>query len=585
MKKFINILLFIVLLVFCTGCSIFGDLHVHTFDNSSTSASVINKCTHEGCNVGKMPDRPQNYDEAIKYNFDEKVVTKMKEIEEELVALIHESETSSESELLELGDAAKSLFSEYERLYDTVVAQYQYAYLQHDINSNIKNTNRYEKMNKYQTELNVDYYKILYLLYKSKLKDFVLRTHTMQDFASIEREYQASLNEELVTLNEELLDLQIQAEQNRLFETSQIVADLYGQMVEKNNQIAKIYKYNSYIEYAYETIYMRDYNYKDSLEFNKKVDQIIVPLYSEIINKYNALADEEISEETYAYYDSIMWSSFFNNVIANKTVNDYMLKISDGNKLNFKERFENLFIEGNYYLGSYEGAYEWYIPSFEKPIIFWGPGYRGPFTVVHEFGHYMDDITYLDEYKSFDLLETHSQGNELLYLSYLKEILPQDAFELVEIEMLLYFLENIIISSAVNVFEIAVYKNEYTGIDSAKYLSDKKITSDEYDDLFKSILKDYDLNDYGYDSYWRYATIFNPCYYISYSTSAVASLQIYAKSNLEGFNSAKDSYTKLYTYYDLNKEYTYKQVLEFAGLYHYNDEKAFQLIKEKLYVG
>ena len=40
---------------------------------------------------------------------------------------------------------------------------------------------------------------------------------------------------------------------------------------------------------------------------------------------------------------------------------------------------------------------------------------------IHEFGHYMNEIYNEDKYsQSFDLLETHSQGQEMLFMSYAK---------------------------------------------------------------------------------------------------------------------------------------------------------------------
>lgn len=585
MKKFMNILLLIFILTFMTGCSLLSDLHVHTFDGSSTGASIANKCTQYGCTVGKLPPRDDYYDKAIKYNFDEEVITNMANIETEILDIIDEStyEKENSSKIIELGEKASDLLKEYETLYDEVVAQYQYAYILYDVNDSIKNSIRLKRMDGYVTEVEGSYNKILYLLYTSKLKDYVLKDYTANDFKYVEREYNAYQNEELVTLINEVYDLVSEAENNRMFETSNKVVDIYGKIVEKNNQIAKIYKYNSYIEYAYETQYMRDYTYQESLSFCNNVKKYFVPAYDTMVKKYEKLVEGiELSDEDYAYYDAIVNGSFFNNSIANETVNEYLQIMKDGNKLDFYFLFNSLFSEGNYYLGEYEGAYEWYVPSFEKPIVFWGTGYRDPFTVVHEFGHYVNDSIYRNENQSYDLLETHSQGNELMYLYYLRKSMSMTVYDIIRTYMLLLFLENILISSAVNVFEVAVYTNEYNGKDSAIYLQDNKITSNEYNDLFESILSDYNLSGIGYEPYWRYAAIFNACYYISYATSAVTSLQIFAKNTDTGFESAREAYFKLFTYNDVNKDYTYKQVLDYAGLYHYNDEKTFKLIISKI---
>ena len=119
MKKFMNILLLIFLLTFTTGCSLLSDLHVHTFDGSSTGASIANKCTQYGCTVGKLPPRDDYYDKAIKYNFDEEVITNMANIETEILNVIDESvyEKENSSKINELGKKASTLLKEYETLY------------------------------------------------------------------------------------------------------------------------------------------------------------------------------------------------------------------------------------------------------------------------------------------------------------------------------------------------------------------------------------------------------------------------------------------------------------------------------------
>ena len=88
--------------------------------------------------------------------------------------------------------------------------------------------------------------------------------------------------------------------------------------------------------------------------------------------------------------------------------------------------------------------------------------------------------------------------------------------------------------------------------------------------------------DYRVDTYWRYVTISSPCYYISYAVSGVNALQIYAKAMNDGFDAAKDSYLKLFTYTDENPEMTTEEVLLYAGLTSYVDEQTFVNIKSSL---
>ena len=73
-------------------------------------------------------------------------------------------------------------------------------------------------------------------------------------------------------------------------------------------------------------------------------------------------------------------------------------------------------------------------------------------------------------------------------------------------------------------------------------------------------------------------TITSPCYYVSYSVSALSVLQIYANAKNTSFDEAKESYLKLFTYTDVNPEMTTEEVLEYAGLYSFTDEDLYRLL-------
>ena len=77
-------------------------------------------------------------------------------------------------------------------------------------------------------------------------------------------------------------------------------------------------------------------------------------------------------------------------------------------------------------------------------------------------------------------------------------------------------------------------------------------------------------------------TISSPCYYISYAVADMNALQIYAKAKSKGFDAAKESYLKLFTYTDVNPEMTTEEVLVYAGLTSYFDEQTFALIQRYL---
>ena len=109
-------------------------------------------------------------------------------------------------------------------------------------------------------------------------------------------------------------------------------------------------------------------------------------------------------------------------------------------------------------------------------------------------------------------------------------------------------------------------------------MADGKITADEYGALY-----DYICQDFGgveiLDGYWQHGmTITSPCYYISYSASAMTVLQLYEMANTDGFDAAKDSYLKLFTYVDENPEMTLDETLAYAGMLSYKSEDLYKAL-------
>jgi hypothetical protein len=170
--------------------------------------------------------------------------------------------------------------------------------------------------------------------------------------------------------------------------------------------------------------------------------------------------------------------------------------------------------------------------------------------------------------QSFDLCETHSQSNEVLFLNYY--INNQDISTNLKTYLRDYkiadFIESVILCSLVNETEKRCYNSESlkTG-DLEKYL--RKIYSEN-----RSLMTAYDFDNALY--YITYVSMSSPCYYISYATSQLGSLNI-EKLAYTDFDKAKDSYLKLFKYDNCN---TYREVYEYAGLYDPLSEDMFKYI-------
>ena len=127
----------------------------------------------------------------------------------------------------------------------------------------------------------------------------------------------------------------------------------------------------------------------------------------------------------------------------------------------------------------------------------------------------------------------------------------------------------------IDTFEQAIYLDQYTGLGADEIMADGTITPDEYDTLYTYICTDYGVEDM-LDGYWEYGmTITSPCYYVSYSVSALAVLQLYETANTDGFDVAKEQYLKLFTYVDENPEMGMNDILGYAGMLSYKDEQLY----------
>ena len=71
-------------------------------------------------------------------------------------------------------------------------------------------------------------------------------------------------------------------------------------------------------------------------------------------------------------------------------------------------------------------------------------------------------------------------------------------------------------------------------------------------------------------------TVQSPCYYVSYSVSAISVLQLYEMANTDGFDVAKESYLKLFTYADEDPGMTMEEILEYADMISFNDEELYR---------
>ena len=131
-----------------------------------------------------------------------------------------------------------------------------------------------------------------------------------------------------------------------------------------------------------------------------------------------------------------------------------------------------------------------------------------------------------------------------MLLAYLGNVLDADVYKMLVLDNMYSMFSIVLYATVVDVFEQTVYGGD--------------IKADEYDSIFADICLEYGLTD---SSYWRYVAITSPAYYISYATSAIAALNLYAMA-MDDYEAAQESYLRLFT----SNADNYSDILAEAGI-------------------
>ena len=575
----------------------------HSYAEASSEPSRAIPCTNEGCLSCIWGESNNKHKEALTFCFTKEDEAEIDAKYEEVKALIEAAPKydpelhayAEEGALAEEYAAVDAIHTELYELVEYAISQKQLseiAYYCDMKNSELQETHEY--MMEYQTAVIAKFYTLSRPFYDSCYRDFYYYGMTEEEINAFLFDSDAISNPEYTALKDRNSAIEAEFLALSSSEQKKQLPALYAEFAENNNKMAELMGYDNYLEYAYENVYGRDYSYEDAAALSEYVKTYISPVFNSVYAQYNGLAGYASDEEKEEYRNQAS-RSFFENLAGNTYVNDYidlMAFTSNPEKnISFSDEFNKLMGDGNMFRGNYEGAFVTSIYSAKLPIAYFGKGYDSAFTIVHEFGHFMNEIYSADvaeendEFsQSYDLLEMHSQGNELLYLCYLAENadLSSGGYSLIESYSLVNMLYVVMAGMTIDTFEQAIYLNEYEGTNSDEIMADGKITSDEYNHLYVSICTDYGV-EASLGDYWKYGmTITSPCYYVSYSVSAIAVLQIYEMARTDSFEVAKDAYLKLFTYVDENPEMTMEEILAYAGMLSFDDEQLYINLKNSL---
>ena len=574
----------------------------HNFAEFEEYSRLI-PCLNDKCSYAKLAEGDGKYKEQLAYKFQESDIEQFDVILAEIGALIEAADeydpalhayvegSELEAAYLELEDK----YYELDDILEYVTAQYQLAQVEYHVSMKDDKKANLDYISELRTDLVVRFYSYSQAIYDSMYRDYFYYGMTEEEIRAFIYESDAINNPEYKTLVDRNNEIELEFTGIADPATSDLVPVLYAEFVANNKRMAEILGYDNYLEYAYENIYDRDYSYTEVKNVAEYAKTYLSSVYTGIYNKWNTVTvPGAYTDEQYMMYKTYILDSFFTSFDSNKYVNDYIDTMSivsaTGREVSFSDEFNGLMSNGNLFRGQYNAAYVTNIYGANIPIAYFGLTNSSAFTIVHELGHYMNEVYNTENYsQSYDLLEMHSQGDEMLFLAYLASCEDINRADLVIAETyeLLIILDTVMNALAVDTFEQAVYTDVYNGAYSAEIMADGVISADEYDLLYESVLVDLGIKEYNTTTYWRYMTITSPCYYVSYSVSAVSVLQLYAMAQTD-FDAAKESYLKLFTYVDELTEdddyMTTDEILEYAGMYSFNDEELYRYLARALKV-
>ena len=574
----------------------------HNFAEFEEYSRLI-PCLNDKCSYAKLAEGDGKYKEQLAYKFQESDIEQFDVILAEIGALIEAADeydpalhayvegSELEAAYLELEDK----YYELDDILEYVTAQYQLAQVEYHVSMKDDKKANLDYISELRTDLVVRFYSYSQAIYDSMYRDYFYYGMTEEEIRAFIYESDAINNPEYKTLVDRNNEIELEFTGIADPTTSDLVPVLYAEFVANNKRMAEILGYDNYLEYAYENIYDRDYSYTEVKNVAEYAKTYLSSVYTGIYNKWNTVTvPGAYTDEQYMMYKTYILDSFFTSFDSNKYVNDYIDTMSivsaTGREVSFSDEFNGLMSNGNLFRGQYNAAYVTNIYGANIPIAYFGLTNSSAFTIVHELGHYMNEVYNTENYsQSYDLLEMHSQGDEMLFLAYLTSCEDINRADLVIAETyeLLIILDTVMNALAVDTFEQAVYTDVYNGAYSAEIMADGVISADEYDLLYESVLVDLGIKEYNTTTYWRYMTITSPCYYVSYSVSAVSVLQLYAMAQTD-FDAAKESYLKLFTYVDELTEdddyMTTDEILEYAGMYSFNDEELYRYLSRALKV-
>lgn len=465
-------------------------------------------------------------------------------------------------------DAIDQMYSDMEDKFDYLSAQASIAtVLYYSDLTDEDASDRYLDTTESLTEAQDSYMQTMRQIYNG---DYAAKDIIFADWTDVEIRELLAYTDEVMTIQQRNAEINVayqDLQEDPAFSVKMV--PLYTELVENNNRMAQIFGYDNYYEYAYKDGYARDYESDQIDTMRKYTAKYLLPAMegalTQFVESYQELSSKEkrffssFTEDSYADMDEPYLENYFD--LLPRSTRNTMLEMFDGNIVMVDD-----------VPSAMEGAFTTDLGS-DRTICFFGPNCSDTLTVVHEVGHYyaccyteLGDIP-------LDLAEVHSQGNEWLFTAFMEGKISEELYSAIVNYKVYMDLTTVVLGLMVDAFEEEVYKHNDPG----------SLSSSKLDAIMEDVCEQFGgidyINEYITDPqyYWRMVVVEQPVYYVSYSVSAMAAIDLYTVAQ-EDFDKAVDSY--VYLAEELDPDRGFLGNLEDAGLSNPFEKDAYKRLEE-----
>ena len=329
---------------------------------------------------------------------------------------------------------------------------------------------------------------------------------------------------------------------------------IYLKLVDIRTEIADLAGYDNYADYADAEEYCRDYSGEDIEQLHEDVRKVAKTYYD---NFYASYADEGTLPKMSV--KKLLKNLQTYSALVDDLAGDSVQRLID-------EKLISIGDEKN----RQDGAFTTFIYKADCPFISQTlDGERDFIVLSHEFGHFVEynnerQNNILTDSDNIDLAEIASNGLEGLMTNFYEDIYKSSADQ-ARRAAISELLENVVDGCIEDEFQRAVYKNP-------------DMTLDEINKLYSETYAKYNTwiqDDPGYSWVFISHNFEAPMYYISYTVSALAALQIWNQSQ-KNFDKAVRTWEKFIRVGTYNQ--TYLDVVGKCGLVKFTESGAVEKI-------